>query len=95
MSRQNFGIIESINYGCAITKGLNKLKMGELIRCQATSSTGSIAKILPRLGVILLLQIITGLFLSSFYVPHPSGELLIGYAMSSILTHFIVGAFYK
>ena len=51
--KQNFGVIESINYGCAIIKGLNSAKMGELIRCQSTNSIGSVVKILPRRVVVL------------------------------------------
>ena len=51
--KQNFGVIESINYGCAVIKGLGSAKMGELIRCQSTDSMGSVVKILPRRVVVL------------------------------------------
>ena len=51
--KQNFGVIESINYGCAVIKGLGSSKMGELIRCQSTDSVGSVVKILPRRVVVL------------------------------------------
>ena len=51
--KQNFGIIESINYGCAVIKGLSSAKMGELIRCQSTNSIGSVVKVLPRRVVVL------------------------------------------
>ena len=51
--RQNFGVIESINYGCAVIKGLNGAKMGEFITCQSTNSVGSVVKILPRRVVVL------------------------------------------
>lgn len=51
--QQNFGIIESINYGCAVIKGLNSAKMGELVKCQQTNSIGSVVGILPRRVSIL------------------------------------------
>ena len=51
--RKNFGLIESINYGCAVIKGLNGACMGELINCQATNSVGSVVKVLPRRVVVI------------------------------------------
>lgn len=48
MPKQNFGVIESVNYGCAVVKGLTKAKMGELIKCQSTGSVGTVVKILPK-----------------------------------------------
>ena len=47
------------------------------------------------LSVILLLQIITGLFLSSFYVPHASAaESSVGYITNEIVNGFLVQRFH-
>lgn len=43
--RENFGRIESINYGCAKVIGLNKAKIGERVKCSKTNSIGSVINI--------------------------------------------------
>jgi F0F1-type ATP synthase alpha subunit len=51
--KQNFGKIESINYGCAKIIGLNKAKMGEKVKCSKTNSIGSVVGIDPKYTFVL------------------------------------------